>query len=206
MDMKSMRRQMDVNFFGTAEMAQVALRAWLAPGAPARERRHLIMTASVIVYFPIAGYAPYAPSKAAMRSLADALSHEVQLYPQDVRVHLVAPGTILSAGFEREQMTKPEVTKLIEQTDPRQTPDEVAQQAIAGLEKGRYMVTANWFGEVLRWGSLGSSFRNNWFVDGIMAMLIGLIFWPIAHSEVQSKMRSYVKKNGHPGTWKKEKP
>lgn len=205
MDMKSMRKQMDINFFGTAEMSQAILKAWLAPDAPVEKQpKHLIMTASVIVFFPVVGYSPYAPSKAAMRCLADTLSHEVQLYPQNVKVHLVIPGTILSPGFERENVTKPDVTKLIEETDPRQTPDEVAQRAIAGLERGDFMIVVNWLGSLMRWGAIAGSLRNNWFVDTFMAGLILFIVWPIVHMDVLGKTRGYGKKHGHPSTWKKQ--
>ncbi|EQL03060.1 3-ketodihydrosphingosine reductase [Ophiocordyceps sinensis CO18] len=34
MDMESLRRQMDVNFYGTAEMSHAILREWLPPHAP----------------------------------------------------------------------------------------------------------------------------------------------------------------------------
>lgn len=205
MDMSSLRQQMDVNFFGTAEMAHAILKEWLAPEAPVEEQpRHLIMTASVLAFFSIVGYAPYSPTKAAMRSLADTLTHEVQLYPQNVKIHLVAPGTILSPGFERETLSKPDVTKQLEETDPRQTPDEVAQKAIAGLEKGQYIVVVNWLGSLMKWGAIGGSLRNNWFVDTFMAGLILLIVWPIVHMDILGKTRSYGKKNGHPSTWKKQ--
>lgn len=205
MKMSSMRRQMDVNFFGTAEMAHAILQEWLAPDSPVEKQpRHLIMTSSVLAFFSIAGYAPYSPSKAAMRVLADTLSHEVQLYPQNVKVHLVLPGTILTAGFERETETKPEITKILEESDPRQTADHVAQKSIAGLERGDYMITVNWLGGLMKWGNLGGSLRNNWFVDTLMAIFTLIIVWPIVHIDILGKTRSYRKKHGHPSTWKKQ--
>lgn len=205
MDVSSIRRTMDINFFGAAEMAHAILKVWLAPDFPVESQpRHLIMTGSTILYFTIAGYASYSPSKSAMRSLADTLSHEVLLYPQNVKVHLVVPGTILSAGFEREMTTKPAVTKFLEEVDPQQTPDEVAKGAIAGLEKGHYMITVNWLGNLMRWGGLGGSLRNNWFVDTFMVIITFLIIWPIFHMDILGKTRNYGKKHGHPATWKKQ--
>jgi 3-dehydrosphinganine reductase len=206
MEMESMRRTMDINFFGTAEMAHAILKEWLAPDAPLNKQqpRHLIMTASVIVFFPMTGYASYSPSKAAMRALADTLSHEVQLYPQNVKVHLVLPGTIVSPGFARLMTTKPVITKLLEETDPQQTPGEVARQAIAGLESGQYLVTVNWLGSLMRWGALGGSLRNNWLVDTFMAAFIAVVVWPIVHFDMLGKTRGYGKKHGHPSTWKKQ--
>ena len=71
----------------------------------------------------------HAALELAARGLADTLSQEVLLYPQDVRVHIVFPGTILSPGFEVEERTKPAITKQLEAADPKQTPDEVARAA-----------------------------------------------------------------------------
>ncbi|KAG5987099.1 hypothetical protein E4U43_005238 [Claviceps pusilla] len=204
MDMASLRRQMDVNFYGTAEMSHAVLRAWLSPEAPVSpEPKHLIMTTSAVALYTIPGYAPYAPSKWALRGLADTLSQEVMLYPQNVNIHVVYPGTILSAGFEREQKIKPEVTKLLEESDPKQTPDEVAGAAIRGLENGDYFVTVNWLGNLMRLGMLGGSFRNNWVFDTLGAWLVSIV-WIFVQADLHGKIRAYGKKNGHPSLWKKE--
>ncbi|KAG5945244.1 hypothetical protein E4U53_006749 [Claviceps sorghi] len=204
MDMASLRRQMDVNFYGTADMSHAVLRAWLSPEAPASpEPKHLIMTTSAVALYTIPGYAPYAPSKWALRGLADTLSQEVMLYPQNVKIHVVYPGTILSAGFEREQKVKPEVTKLLEASDPKQTPDEVASAAIRGLENGDYFVTVNWLGNLMRLGMLGGSFRNNWLFDTLGAWLVSIV-WIFVQADLHGKIRTYGRKNGHPSLYKKD--
>ncbi|QPH02329.1 hypothetical protein C2857_006538 [Epichloe festucae Fl1] len=203
MDMASLRRQMDVNFYGTAEMSHAVLREWLSPEAPvSHEPKHLIMTTSAVALYTIPGYAPYAPSKWALRGLADTLSQEVMMYPQNVEIHVVYPGTILSAGFEREQKVKPEVTKILEETDPKQTPDEVAEAAIRGLENGDYFVTVNWLGNLMRLGMLGGSFRNNWVFDTLGAWLVSIV-WIFVQADLHGKIRAYGKKNGHPSLNKK---
>ncbi|PHH87776.1 hypothetical protein CDD83_8431 [Cordyceps sp. RAO-2017] len=203
MDMASMRSQMDLNFFGTAEMAHAVLRRWLAPNAPVdSEPRHLVLTTSVVALYTIPGYAPYAPSKWAIRGLADTISQEVMMYPQNVKVHVVYPGTILSPGLERENRTKPEITKLIEETDPKQTPDEVAESAIRGLERGDYYVAVNWLGNLMKWGVLGGAFRNSWIVDTLGAWLAPII-WFFVHMDIHGKIRSYGKRHGHPSTYKR---
>jgi 3-dehydrosphinganine reductase len=154
MDMASMRRQMDINFYGTAEMSHAILKEWLHPDAPVEKAaKHLIMTSSVVGFYTIPGYASYAPGKFALRGLADTLAQEVMMYPQNVKVQVVWPGTILSPGFVEETKTKPEITKIIEEVDPKNTPDEVAEAAIRGLEKGNYYVPVTWLGESRSYGS-----------------------------------------------------
>ncbi|KAL7798270.1 hypothetical protein V8C37DRAFT_369311 [Trichoderma ceciliae] len=205
MDMSSMRRQMDVNFYGTAEMSHAILKEWLAVDAPIeKEAKHLIMTASVLALYTIPGYASYSPSKWAMRGLADTISQEVLMYPQNVKVHVVFPGTILSPGYKREILSTPEITKLLESSDPQQTPDEVAEAAIKGLERGEYFVTVAWLGALMKWGMLGGSFRNNWLVDTVMAWFVSLI-WIFVQPDLHGKIRKYGKTHGHPSKYKQER-
>lgn len=205
MDMSSMRHQMDVNFYGTAEMSHAILREWLAPEAPVeKEPKHLIMTASVLALYTIPGYAPYSPSKWAMRGLADTISQEVMMYPQNVKVHVVFPGTILSPGYSREILTTPEITKILESSDPQQTPDKVAEVAIKGLENGNYFVTVAWLGAIMKWGVMGGSFRNNWVVDTVMSWLVSLI-WIFVQPDLHGKIRKYGKTHGHPNKAKQDR-
>lgn len=205
MEMSSHRQHMDVNYFGTAEMCHTILKEWLSPERPVEKQpRHLIMTSSVIGFYSIPGYAPYAPAKWALRGLAETLSQEIMLYPQNVKVHVVWPGTILSPGFVQESISKPEITKILEAADPEQTPDQVAQAAIQGLERGEYFVTVNFLGKLMKWGVLGGAFRNNWIVDILGGWLVQLVYIFVLF-DVHGKIKSYGKKNGHPSTWKKNK-
>ncbi|TWU75781.1 3-dehydrosphinganine reductase [Metarhizium rileyi] len=202
MSMDSLRRHMDVNFYGTADMSHAILKSWLSPSAPVTpEPKHLIMTTSTVALYTIPGYAPYAPSKWALRGLADTLSQEVLMYPQNVKVHVVYPGTILSPGFAREQQVKPEITKTLEHSDPQQTPDEVAAASIKALENGDYFVTVNWLGNLMRLGMLGGSFRNNWVVDTLGAWLVSIV-WIFVQFDLHGKIRAHGKKHGHPSTYK----
>ncbi|CAM1505451.1 Fc.00g110880.m01.CDS01 [Cosmosporella sp. VM-42] len=204
-EMSSMRHQMDVNFYGTAEMSHTILREWLAPDAPIEDQpRHLIMTSSVVSFYTIPGYAPYAPSKFAIRGLADTISQEVMLYPQNVKVHIVYPGTILTAGYVQESKTKPEITLILEKDDPKQTPEDVAEKAIRGLERGEYSVTVAFLGQLMRWGVMGGMFRNNWIVDILGAWLVQLI-WIFVQPDLHGKIRKYLRDHGHPSTWKKDR-
>ncbi|KAL7626966.1 3-dehydrosphinganine reductase [Parahypoxylon ruwenzoriense] len=196
------RSQMDINFWGSAEMAHAVLRLWCAPDAPVvSEPKHLIFTSSVVAFFPVIGYGPYTPAKGALRGLADTLVQELEVYPQKVKVHVVYPGSISSPGFEVENKTKPEITKIIEEDDPVQTPDEVAATAIRGLEKGQYFITVAFLGHVFRWSAMGGSPRNNWLVDTIMACILPLV-WIFALPDVYSKIRKYARGHGHPATYR----
>lgn len=196
---------MDVNFFGAAQLGHAILRAWLAPDAPIeKQAKHLIFTSSVLAFYTVPGYAPYSPAKWALRGLADTLAQEVMLYPQNVQVHVVYPGTILSPGYEREVLHKPEITRILEESDPEQTPDDVAERAIRGLEQGHYSVTVSYLGELMRFGVLGGLPRNSWIIDTLGAFLVQFI-WMFVIPNFRNKLRSYGKEHGHPSTFNKAK-
>lgn len=59
---------------------------------------------------------------------------ETRLYPDvPIEVHLVVPNSIITAGYDRENETKPQITLQLEGADKPQDPDIVARLAIAGI-------------------------------------------------------------------------
>lgn len=218
---ETMRKQMDLNYFSAAYLAHKTLQAWWYPDIPyspqdksavSQGTRHFILTSSGVAFVGLAGYTPYSPAKAALRSLADGLRSEVLLYngarrskaatgqtpaPFDVDIHAVFPGSVLSPGFENEEKTKHAVTRLLESSDPKQSEVEAATAAVRGLENGNYMTTTNWMIAVLRWGSLGSSQRNNIVVDTMMAWIVSVV-WLIMVPDLNGKVWGWGKKEGMP--------
>lgn len=199
-----MKHQMDVNFYGAVELSHAILKEWLAPDAPIeKEPKHLILTSSVVALYTIPGYTPYAPSKFALHGFADTLSQEVMLYPQNVKVHCVFPGTMLTACYEQENLTKPEITLIMEADDVKQTPEVAANAAVRGLENGDYAVTVSWLGSLMRFGVLGGMFRNNWIIDILGAWVVQLV-WIFVQADLHGKIRKYLKTHGHPSTYTKQ--
>jgi 3-dehydrosphinganine reductase len=216
----TLRRQMDLNYFAAMYMAHKSLQAWFYPEVPYTQEkgtaleapRHFILTSSALAFMNLAGYSPYAPAKAALRSLADGLRSEVQLYnaarrsqtcsgqipaPFDVNIHAIFPGSILSPGYDNENKTKPPVTFELESSDPKQTETEAATAAIKGLEAGNFMTPTNWLVHLMRWGTMSGSQRNNIVVDTIMAW-IATIVWLVMVPDLNGKVWSWGKKNGMP--------
>ncbi|KAI5921038.1 3-ketodihydrosphingosine reductase tsc-10 [Camillea tinctor] len=182
--MEAARYNMDVNYFGSAEMSRAIMRAWLLPDQgerqPTRESRpaakHIIFTGSVLSTMSLAGHGTYAPSKFALRALADTLVMEVLLYPNvPINVHIVMPNSITTAGYERENETKSDITIQLEGAETPQDPETVAHLAITGIEKGHYFVTTSFIGDLMRWGAMGNSPRNSWFVDTVMGWILPFI-------------------------------
>jgi 3-dehydrosphinganine reductase len=212
---------MDIDYWAAAYLAHSTLQLWTkdSPNDPvAAEKpavksaeplpRHFIITSSVIAFVGLAGYGPYGPAKAALRNLSDTLHNEILLYNgarshtsaplriPEIRNHIVFPGGILSPGFEAENKVKHPVTMKLEEDDKPQTVEEVATAAIAGLERGDYLITTAMLGSLMKASSLGGSARNGWgVVDSLMAGLATLI-WRFVGPDLDSKVWKWGKENG----------
>lgn len=201
---ETLRSQMDVNYWACADMAHAILKEWLSPSsARSPNVRHLIFTSSTLAFYPIVGYSPYSPCKAAMRSLCDTLSQEILLYSDTVKIHTVFPGSIDTPGFAQENIGKPDITKKLEEPDPVQTPDEVAKAAIAGLEGGQYLITVNFIGAAMRASAWGVSLRNNWVVDTLFSFIVSVVVFFIQW-DMNGQVRKYGQTHGHPSTYVKQ--
>jgi 3-dehydrosphinganine reductase len=221
---ETLRSQMDLNYFSALYLAQKTLQAWFYPEVPytqgskgadsaSEPPRHFIITSSGAAFLGMAGYVPYAPAKAALRSLADGLRSEVQIYnaarrskssstgmvpaPFDVNIHAIFPGTILSPGYDNEEKTKHPVTRALESSDPKQTELEAATSSVQGLESGNYMTPTNWIIHLLRWGALGNSDKNNLVLD-VLGAWITTIIWVFMGPDLNSKVWGWGKTNGMP--------
>lgn len=205
---------MDTIYWTAANTAHATLRNWLNPVPPSGQmktpRRHLIFTCSTLAFVPIAGYSPYSPAKAAIRSLSDTLSQEIEMYngaytqrhrsdapAADVKIHTVFPMGILSPGFDNEQKTKPELTKKLEEADKPQTPAEVAQISIRALERGEYLITTNFVGAIMKGTALGPSPKNSIVGDTLLSWLSNLVFLQVI-PDLRSKAFTWGKQNGLP--------
>ncbi|KAL4894040.1 hypothetical protein BDV59DRAFT_176727 [Aspergillus ambiguus] len=190
---QTLRDQMDTVYWTAANTAHATLTKWLAPAKSEHQsslpRRHLIFTCSTLAFYPITGYVPYSPAKAAIRSLSDTLSQEIEVYngsrrskttgnspAADVKIHTVFPMGILSPGFDKEEQLKPELTKQLEEADKPQTPEEVARISIEALERGDYLITTMFVGHIMKASALGGSPRNSAIRDTLVSWLSSLAF------------------------------
>jgi 3-dehydrosphinganine reductase len=62
--------------------------------------------------------------------LAESLRFELAMY--DIDVHVFAPCTMYTPGYEAEMQTKPAITKKIEETDEGLSPEQAARAMLAG--------------------------------------------------------------------------
>jgi 3-dehydrosphinganine reductase len=217
---ETLRAQMDTIYWSAAYMAHAALNAWLQPPlAPENKQttqpssdntRHIIFTSSTLAFFPVAGYAPYSPAKAAMKSLTDTLNQELSVYngarnspsssaaPQaDIKIHTIYPMGILTPGFENENKLKPALTLMLEKDDKPQTPDEVARVAVERIEGGEQHITTMFLGHVLKGVGMGASGRSG--VMDVLYHMIGSIAILFVAPEFVKKCWNWGREKGMEG-------
>lgn len=229
-DPAQLQAQMDANYFTNAYMAHAALRSWLrtdthgsakdqaaasageleaakknSGGSPAA--RHLIFTSSFVGLYSIIGYTPYSPAKAALRNLSDSLSQELELYAAanphapPVKVHTIFPATIFTEAYEAENKIKTDVTKMLEEGDEGQTPQEIARKSIVGLDSGQELIATDMLTSIVLSSMMGASKRGGFlrtFAGWLMGCL-GMLIVVYARWDMDRKVRSWGKKHGNSG-------
>lgn len=208
----TLRGQMDTIYWSSVYMAHAVLNLWKTPSAPEnksyaapRPTRHLVFVCSTLAFFPVAGYSPYTPAKAAMRAMVDGLNQEVAVYngarqgpgpapDADINVHIVFPMGILTPSYEFENTIKPELTVILEKDDKPQKPEELAKIVMDRLSAGDYMITTMFLGHLMRGCGMGGSLRKN-FMDVFWNWLgsIAIIF---VASDFISQCRNWGKQKG----------
>jgi len=102
-----------------------------------------------------------------------------------------------SPGFEVEQQTKPEVTKILEGADEGQAPEEVARECLKGLQRGETMVTTSFLGELTRGAMWGMTPKGTTLRDLFMGWLAAVI-WLFVGPDLDRKVLKYRKEHGVP--------
>ncbi|OTA64071.1 NAD(P)-binding protein [Hypoxylon sp. EC38] len=191
--------QMNNNYFTSLYVAHAVLTHWLKtpttpkessttptpkPTTPPPPARHLIFTSSFLAFFSFTGYSPYSPAKAALRSLSDSLSQEMNLY----------------AAANPDQPAV-RVHTLLEEGDEPQAPEVLAQNAIRALEGGQEIITTDFTTGLVRRSVLGGSIRGgfwravgDWLIACWMALI--MIF---VRSDMDKKTRDWGRKYGASG-------
>lgn len=222
---------MNNNYFTSLYIAHAVLRCWFKQSssgskgdtAPQHSKssnarvvapppaRHLIFTASFLAFYSFAGYTAYSPCKAALRSLSDTLSQEVNLYNASaaatqsgeppVRLHTGFPATIFTESYEAETRIKSDLTKMLEEGDEGQTPQVVARKSIRALEGGQELVTTDILTALVKRGALGGSVRGGFLRvvgDWLLACLMGLVM-VFVRDDMDRKVRAWGRKHGTSG-------
>ncbi|XP_076947566.1 3-dehydrosphinganine reductase TSC10A-like [Bidens hawaiensis] len=168
LDIKDIKRTIDVNLFGTFNMVKAAL-----PGMKNRSDRKpvsIALMSSQSGQVGIYGYTVYSASKYGLRGLAEALQQEVIAH--DIHVSLVFPPDTKTLSYEEEAKKRLPLTKIIAASSSTMQVDEVAKKALNGIKSGSFFVFCNFKGFMLSIATAGVSPQRSYlkaFVEVIFA-------------------------------------
>jgi 3-dehydrosphinganine reductase len=127
------RQVMDINYFGTLHCTMAVMKHFRAKGGGT-----LVNIASLGGRIASFGYTAYCSSKFALIGLTDTLRCELK--PRGFRVHLVCPPEFESPMVDELNTYRTVENRVLTQTAPVLTVDRVADETIAGIRKGRYLI------------------------------------------------------------------
>ncbi len=163
----------NLNYLGAVYTAHSAAHQMVSEHVQGR----IIFVSSTLGLMGMIGYSQYAPTKYAIRGLAECLRQEFQLY--DIKVHVYFVATIETPGYAEENKTKPEITKAIEGSDTSdKTPKSRAISLLDGIKKDQFMITSDWATDLFRANALGSSQCNFWPKD-LFLLFLGWLIIPL---------------------------
>ena len=137
-------RTMAVNYFGTLYPLKAVV-----PAMRQRGRGAVVLISSGAGLVGLFGYTPYAPSKFALRGLAEALRGELQ--DTGVSVTIVYPPDTDTSQLAEENLTKPAETKALTAGGGLWTAEAVARVTLAGVQRGRFAITPGFQLTALAW-------------------------------------------------------
>ena len=163
------RKHMDLNYFGTLHAAKA-----VAPSMCERGRGRIVFVSSAVAGAAFIGYAAYAPTKFAVRGLADVLRNELGGF--GVSVSIAYPPDTESPGFENENKTKPVECQNISKIGDVFKAEDVAARIIEGIRAGDYHIASPDFVQNRLIGALsaGTTPRPSYLFDLVMSPLWGI--------------------------------
>ena len=153
-----MQDTMQTNFGSMWNVAHILLPYMKAKGGK------IINTSSVGGFVGVFGYADYSASKFAVIGFSEVLKQELSRY--NIKVQVLCPPDTETPGFETENKTKPEETKEISKTAKLLQPEEVARQAVKGIEGDSFMIIPGGDGKLTYWMKRHFPFIVNMIMDG----------------------------------------
>jgi 3-dehydrosphinganine reductase len=127
------RQVMDINYFGALHCTMAAMKYFRARGEGT-----IVNIASLGGRIASFWYTAYCSSKFALVGLTETLRCE--LTPRNIRIHLVCPGEFDSPMVDELNTYRTIENRVLTQTAPVLPLDRVADETIAGIRKGRYLI------------------------------------------------------------------
>ncbi len=156
------RRTMDVNYFGVLNVVRAVL-----PGMRARRKGRVVVVSSGAGLIGLYGYRTYAPSKFAVRGLAEVLRAELK--PDGIAVSVVYPPDTDTPQLHEEIRTRPTATSRIAGGAKMHSASSVAEAIMRGIAKDRFVIAPGWeMGALAKLHSLAAPVLNRFWFDPVV--------------------------------------
>jgi 3-dehydrosphinganine reductase len=142
LDLNIFSWMMEVNYFGTVYVTKELLPEMIKRGSG-----YIVNISSIAGFLGTFGYSAYGASKYAVRGFSDVLRAEMKLH--NVGVSVVYPPDTQTPQLEYESTIKPPETKALAGNAKVMTAEQVADEIIAGIEKGRYNILPGFDGKLI---------------------------------------------------------
>jgi 3-dehydrosphinganine reductase len=126
-------RVMKINYLGSIYSSRAAVPQMRENGGG-----RLVFVSSLGGLIGITGFTTYAPSKFAVRGLAEVLHMELQ--PHNIQVSLVNPADVNTPMYEEEMKSKPLACKMISEGSGLFEADAIAKDIVDAIEDWKFMV------------------------------------------------------------------
>eukprot|EP00501_MAST-03F_sp_TOSAG23-6_P000583 GSMAST32.ASY1.ANO1.604.1 assembled CDS len=163
-------RSMRLNYLGSVTVIKA-----VAPQMCKRGQGHIVLVASAAAVVSFIGYSTYAPTKFALRGLADTLRNE--LIGFGVKVSIAYPPDTDTPGFENENKSKPAETKAV--SPPEVWPaTAVARSLVSSMASGDYHLSSPDFVQNLLVSTMaGVTPRKYLLLECFLQPILGIVEW-----------------------------
>jgi 3-dehydrosphinganine reductase len=142
LDLDIFHWQMDVNYFGTLHVIKYLINDMIDRGSGT-----IVNISSQASFAGVFGYSAYGPSKYAVRGLTDVLRSEMK--PLGIDLHIVFPPDTETPQLAFEKELKPPETKAIAGASSVLSAEQVAEEILKGIQKGKYIIIPGFEGKLL---------------------------------------------------------
>jgi 3-dehydrosphinganine reductase len=141
LSISSMQKEVAINYFGTVYTVKQVV-----DGMMERREGLILNVSSLGGLMGVFGYASYAGSKFAVVGFSEALRSELR--PYGIQVSVLCPPDVDTPMFEEENKYKPLETKRISEGGKVMQPEDVAREAVRGMDRGKFIIIPNLSGKV----------------------------------------------------------
>ncbi len=158
LSIESMETELKVNYLGTVYTIKQVINGMIE-----RRTGWILNVSSLGGLKGIFGYTSYSGSKFAVVGFSEALRSELR--PYKIGVSVLCPPDVDTPMFENENKAKPLETLRISEGAKLMKPEEVAKEAIHGMEKGRFIIIPNLPGKMFNLANRLAPSLVNRFLD-----------------------------------------